>query len=77
MPNGFYIYNPSEETQTIPINASCKCILFSYEEDYFDKEFDIAALMRLYKKKSDHFWYPFTFTIKGGEVIEMVQQYVP
>ena len=77
MPNGFYIYNPSKETQTIPINASCKCILFSYEENYFDKEFDIAALMRLYKKKSDHFWYPFIFTIKNGEVIEMMQQYVP
>lgn len=71
-PNGFYIYNPSEEQVTLPVGSLffCHVLRNGYESQHVG--------MGLYEIEEDiREFYPFRLYIMNGEIIGITQYYIP
>lgn len=86
-PDGYYIVNEEEERELLPVakNAEIRMQIYDHTgkaEDLdiiWNESIDLAEFHSLFKRKDvlDIGQFPYHLTIENGEVVRIVQQYVP
>ncbi len=72
-PNGFYIYNESEDFISIKVSPQVKVFLVNWE----DLEKPLLTDMEGFLKRTEEYEAPYRLSIKDGIIIEIVEQYIP
>ncbi len=79
LPDGYYIYNPSKQTESLKLSKNCEIyIIFWNNMGVADEERLInqdGLVKRL--KEASALGYPYHLTVKDGQIIKMQEQYVP
>lgn len=86
-PDGYYIVNDTEERITLPVagNAEVRLQLYDHTGRYEDaqiiwnQQVSLDKFTDIYRKDDivDMKWFPFHITVEDGEVVKIIQQYVP
>jgi hypothetical protein len=79
LPDGYYIYNPSEQTESLKLSKNCKIYIIFWNNAGVaeeDKSIDEDGLDKRLKE-AGALGYPYHLTVKDGQIIKMQEQYVP
>lgn len=86
-PDGYYITNDSKRTVSYPVAANAKVMMQIYDRTGKAEDIDIKWNEHVSLKKFQSIYrntklmdvraFPYHITIKEGQVIKIVQQYVP
>ena len=79
MPNGFHIYNPSEQTQSLKLGKNVEFQVLYPDGDYNAEGARLAGeeQFQLYLSQSQGTVAPYRLTVQNGEVLKIEEQYVP
>lgn len=79
MPNGFHIYNPSEQTESLKLGKNVEFQVL-YPNGVYNAEGARLAgeeQFQLYLSQSQGTVAPYRLTVQNGEVLKIEEQYVP
>ena len=79
LPDGYYIYNPSEQTEILTLSKNCKIYIIFWNNVGVAEEERLINKDGLDKrlKEDGALGYPYHLTVKDGQIIKMQEQYVP
>ncbi len=80
-PNGYYIHNEAEETETLPFAENCLVHILDWHNGYVSLDLNLEEfiLTMAERTKSDGTIIPIPYhvTIEKGEIIDIQEQYIP
>ncbi len=81
MPNGYYIHNESEETETLSFAESCLFHILDWHDGYVPIDVTLEEYIRTMAERIQTdgtiIPIPYHVTIEGGEIIDIQEQYIP
>lgn len=71
-PSGFEIYNEKVAVEEFDISDDCICRIFDWEQSNIEQEVSISKFDEILKKE-----IPYNLKVKGNQIVEISEQYVP
>ncbi|MMZ68267.1 hypothetical protein D1872_309330 [compost metagenome] len=86
-PDGYYIVNDSKEQEKVEVQADAEVLMQLYDRDgtyagadiQWNEPVTLNKFESLYDNKTivDLSVFPYHLTVKDGQVVKIVQQYIP
>lgn len=86
-PNGYYIVNDTEEHDMIPVSGDAEVLLQLYDhtgqvedmEIIWNQEVSLNKFINVFHKNDilDMASFPYHITVEDGQIVKIIQQYVP
>lgn len=86
-PNGYYIVNDTEEQEMIPVSGDAEVLLQLYDqtgrvedmEIIWNQEVSLNKFIDVFHKNDvlDIASFPYHITVEDGQIVKIIQQYVP
>ncbi len=75
-PSGFSVYNEEAVTEEMALAADCVCRLLDWTSDYAERQVTLEELADILEEREGTA-IPYHITIKGNEITDIIEQYIP